>query len=253
MTVTRKALFAAALLALAGAGPLTPTASVDEVLDALDVRKADLQSFSADLKQTQQNLQAGSKVVYSGHATFQFRPDGDARMALVLDTKQKQDAPPVPNKKEYLLDGGWVTDRDHPLKNEVRRQVAPAGEKVNLFQLGKGAIPLPIGQDKRQVYAQFTVKKEPAANDDPPRTVHLSLVPKAGTSLARQFSSLDFWVDLGQRLPVKIETVNAHQTEAQTNELSNLTVNRPVNDAAFTLAPLPPNWKTHDEPLRPGQ
>ncbi len=43
-------------------------------------------------------------------------------------------------RKEYLLNDGWLIDRDYRGKNEANRQITKPGEKVNLFQLGKGAI-----------------------------------------------------------------------------------------------------------------
>src|SRR5205814_1317034 len=127
--------------------------------------------------------------------------------------------------KEYLLDGGWLIDRDYRAKNEVRRQIARAGEKVNLFQLGKGPFPLPIGQDKKDVHEQFEVTKLPPAKDDPAGAVHLQLTPKEKTDFARKFSRIDVWVDQHTKMPVRIETIDRNQTTDRQTDLEKMKVN----------------------------
>ena len=245
---------AALMLAAAGAGPLSGASSVDDVLDAMQAR-GDLKSFTADVAQEQKDGIHGYDTTVRGTAVFQMRPGGDARLHLVFNTKQKAGRATVKSKKEYLLDGGWLTDRDYPTKNETRRQVVQPGQKLNLFELGKGPFPLPIGQDKAKVRLQFDVAKAPPDKDDPPHTIHLTLTPKPGTDLARQFQTVDFWVDTAQRMPVRIETVDARAVNDQVTDLTNLKVNPPVTDGDFalpapdeSLPPLDRKWTFDERP-----
>ena len=261
----RSALLAVMVAAL-GTGsappPLTPASSVDEVLDAMQARSADLTSFTAGVTQTQVDVQSDTTVLYKGTVTFQFLPTtaggggGGANMHLTLNTKQIGTAAPIAAKKEYLLAGGWLTDRDYPTKTETVRQVVRPGQTVNLFQLGKGPFPLPIGQSRASVEAQFDVRKLPPAKGDPAGAIHLQLTPKKGSSFERQFLTVDFWVDAKQRLPVRVETLDRGGTSDQTNDLTGVTVNGPVGPAEFTLTPLPTAavagqraWTTNTIPL----
>ena len=57
-----------------------------------------------------------------------------------------------------------------------------------------------------------TVKKIPAGKDDSVGTVHLNLLPKKGSSFARQFKSIDVWVDAKSHFPSRIETLDNNQT-----------------------------------------
>jgi outer membrane lipoprotein-sorting protein len=234
---TRLGWLAALAVATAGAGPLTDKSSIDDVLDAMQARGGDLKSFTADVAQTMKDDVHGYDTTFRGKATFQALPGGDARLHLVFDMKQKGKHAAVPSKKEYLLQDGWLTDRDYPTNNETRRQVVQPGQKLNLFQLGKGPFPLPIGQNRQQVHLQFDVTRDPPDKDDPPHTIHLTLTPKPDTDLARQFQTIDFWVDTDQRMPVRIETVDSRGVNDQVTDLTNLKVNPPVNDGDFTLPP----------------
>ena len=232
---------AALALLTAGAGPLTPASTVDDVLDAMQAR-VDLRSFTADVSQTLKDTTHGYDTTFAGKAWFQIPAGGEARLRVAFDTKQKGKKPPVPNRKEYLLEGGWLTDRDFSLKNETKRQVVRPGDKLNLFELGKGPFPLPIGQSKAEVRKQFTVAQVPPAKGDPANTIHLALTPKPDSTFARQFSYVDFWVDVSQQMPVRIETVDAHGVNDQVTDLTNLKVNPPLTAAAFALQPVT-GWK----------
>ena len=225
--------------------------AVDGVLNALQNSGQHLHAFTADLALTETDTVMGTGTVRNGRVWYQLQPDGTARLHVVFNDKSMNDKPAQPEKKEYLLDGPWLVDRDYPAKVEARRQIAHAGEKVNLFQLGKGPFPLPIGQDPAEVKSLFAVTRVEPAGDDPPGTDHLKLTPKPGTDFARKIYALDVWVDRKQGMPVRIETVDAPQTTDRQTDLKNLRVNPTpgVGDGDFALPPLGPGWNQHDEPL----
>jgi outer membrane lipoprotein-sorting protein len=239
------------LAATAGAGPLSTKSTDDDVLDAMHDRGSTLKSFKADVTQKQVDSLA-NEVTYKGHVAFESLAGGDARLHFLIDTKKKGKGPErkVP-PREYLLANGWLTDRDYSLQNETRRQVVRPGQKIDLFSLGKGPFPLPIGQDRAQVRRLFDVSRPPADKDDPdpPHTIHLQLTPKDGTDLARRFTTIDFWVDTDQQMPVRIET-HAPNGDDQTTDLLNLKLNTPVSDGDFTPEPLKGKWNTHEEPIQ---
>jgi hypothetical protein len=230
---------------------LAPDSSIDEVLDALQARGQNLKEFVADVQLTNTDITMDDSTKRVGTVWYQVKSEGDARMHIVFDKviagdKTRND------RKEYLLEDGWALDRDYRAKNEVRYQIARPGEKMNLFQLGKGAFPLPIGQDKSEVHSLFDVSRVPGDKDDPPATIHLQLKPKAKTDFERKFSVIDVWVDVVTKMPVRIATKDRNETNEQRTDLTNVKVNpKPgLTDEKFTMQPIDENgWNRHEEPL----
>ena len=227
---------------------------IDQVLDELHARGGTLKEFAADITQADTDTIMGNITTKTGKVWYQVKPDGSVRLRILFDKKQVGSKPAHDERREYLLDNGWLIDRDYPDKIETNRQVSQPGEKVNLFQLGKGPLPLPIGQDKKDVHDQFDVTLLPPAQGDPSDTVHLQLKPKPGTDLARKFTTLDFWINRKLAMPIRIETLDAKQSMDQVIDLQNLNVNPApgLKDADFT----PPSidkesgWNRHDEPFQ---
>src|SRR5688572_871542 len=207
-----------------GGGQLSADSSVDEILDALDRRGRDLKSFTADVRLTETDDTTALSSTRAGAVAFQNKGDGDARMRVVFDTKE-DGSRQFDEKLEYVLDNGWLIDRNYKKRIEVRRQVLKPGEKVNLLRLGEGPFPLPIGQKKQDVHEQFDVEKVAPAEGDPPSTVHLRLSPKKGTDLAKRFSAIDVWVDPKSEMPSRIDTLDANEAVSRSTELTNLRVN----------------------------
>lgn len=229
---------------LADEAPLPANATMDQVLDALDQRGKTLQSFSADLSDTTGDPALGNEQTRTGMIWFQHRGEGNDRIRVLFD-KLIIGRIAQAQKHEYLLEGPWLIDRNYDQKVEVKRQVLKPGEKINLLKLGEGPFPLPIGQDKQKVKELFDVTMPDPAKDDPPNTIHVSLVPRQGTELANKFTSIDVWVDRTLRMPVVIETLDAAGSAQHRTELKNLHLNPPggLSDKDFSLPPIDDkNW-----------
>ncbi|HSV14332.1 MAG TPA: hypothetical protein VLI90_08735 [Tepidisphaeraceae bacterium] len=236
----------------ADSATLRPDAGMDEVLEALHERGQNLKEFVADVTLIDNDLIMSTQTTRTGKVWAQFKPGGDARLHARFDKRIEEGKPPQNDLKEYSLDDGWLVDRDYRAKNEVRRQVAAPGEKVNLFQLGKGPFPLPIGQEVKSVHEQFDVTKVEPAKDDPPGAIHLQLTPKEKTDLARKFQVIDVWVDPATRMPVRIKTIDHNQTTERQTDFTNVKVNPTpgLTDADFKLPPIDQSgWQRHEEAL----
>ncbi len=239
----------------AAPAPAAPAASaaadtsVDAVLDALDQRGQGLKSFDANVKlaETDESTQLSSTRL--GHVWFQKKPGDDARLRVLLD--KKEDKTRIVNEKiEYLLDGGWLDDRDYNKRIEVRRQILKPGEKINLLKLGEGPFPLPIGQKKEEVKKVFDVTKVKPEKDDPAGTVHLQLKPIKGTQFSRKFSAIDVWVDTKTSMPRRIDTLDPKETTTRSTELTDVRINPELTDADFKLEKIQPEiWNVHEEPF----
>lgn len=230
-------------------GKISAESTVDQILDALDARGQDLKSFSADVSLTEGDAALANEVTRRGKVIYQSRDGKQPRLRVTFnerDTGQRV----FQEKIEYLLEDGWLTDRNYDKKVEVRRQVLKPDEKVDLLKLGEGPFPLPIGQKKEAVHEQFDVKKVKPAKDDPKDSVHVQLTPKQGTQFARKFDVIDVFVDPRTNMPARIDT--AQGETVRTTELKNFTPNPDpaLRDADFTLPAIDKGtWDLHEEPF----
>ncbi|HYE17849.1 MAG TPA: hypothetical protein VEA69_05365 [Tepidisphaeraceae bacterium] len=237
------------------AAPLAPDADLDTVLDALHKRGEGLKDFSADVKLTTSSDQDGSGTEQAGTVVYQNRENATARVRVSFATSTTiNDAgkagTTVKKPLDYMLQDGWLTDRDYTKKLEVRRQVLRPGQQMNLLKLGEGPFPLPIGQPKEEVKKQFDVTKPAASADDPKNTIHLVLTPKPGTQFAKRIKTLHVYVDRDSHFPTRIEA-NEKSQSTRSTELTNLKINAGVADADFALEDISKQtgWNRSEEPF----
>lgn len=227
---------------------LSQQSSVDDVLDALDARGKDLSALSADVAKSERDESLGEDTeTRIGKVVYQRLPDGATRIRATFDQVKIGDRT-RDDRVEYLLDNGVLIDRTYRSKVEARRIVHRPGQKLNLFKLGEGPFPLPIGQSKANVHAEFEVTQLPPADSDPPNTLHVSLVPKPETQLSRRFKAIEVWVDLADHMPRRIETLDSRGTTRTRTDLSNVRLNEPLTDDRFALEKIDPNqWQITEE------
>ncbi len=231
-----------------GGGTLSPNSSLEQILDALHQRGVGLKDFGGDVSLAETDALTGDTQTYTGKVWFQDKGGGDARIRVRFDKKQIGKRVDEQSKLEYLLDNGWLVERDYKRKLQVDRQVLRPGEKVNLLKLGEGPFPLPIGQPREEVLRMFEVKKLPTEQDDPKGTVHVQLTPKPGTQFAKKFSLIDVWIDPANNFPRKIKTLDQNQTEIRSTDLSNIQVNQGLGDPQFTLEKVE-GWTVRSEAM----
>jgi len=254
--LNRKTMWLGLVMVVAGiaAGEkLTATSSSDAVLDALHDRGTDLKDFTADVVLREIDNDTGLASSRTGKIAYQAKgTPGDARLHVVFTQKQEENANPRAEKIEYLLDNGWLIDRDYKRQTETKRQVLRPGQKVNLLKLGEGPFPLPIGQEKIEVYRQFDVSQSPLPPGDKNNLPHVTLTPKPGTDLAKRFATIDVWVDPATNMPTLIRTVDVNKTATRETELSNFHINESgaAIDPEFVLEKVDPNvWTVREEPF----
>jgi outer membrane lipoprotein-sorting protein len=245
-------LFGWAWFAAAEVPIIKPDSDLDSVLDALDARGRDLKDFSADVELHTVDDRTGEDSAQIGKVVYQNKGSGDARIKVSFDTKRVEsgDGKQVTQKQrlDYVLDGGWLTDRDYQKKLEVKRQVLRPGQKMDLLKLGQGPFPLPIGQPKEEVKKQFDATKIAPAKDDPAGTAHVKLVPKSGTQFAKRFKQIDVFVDVKNDMPSRIDTTEKAGGTTKTTELKNVKLNEGVADDAFKLPEIE-GWNRREEPF----
>jgi hypothetical protein len=250
--------------------PSAPTdgdISTNDLLDRMHTLGETLTSLRANIEMETSDGQSGAVSARTGNFLLQKRGEGDSRARvsleklIIIDDNDKRKV--IPEEVEYLLEGDWVIDRvygrsenDPGGRRETRRQIRKPGEKVDLLKLGEGPFPLPIGQPRDSVRAQFEVTRLP---DDPekPGLVGLELRPREQTRLAKRFHQIVIWIDQNDAMPRIIETVSADilinpdtgkqelvaGTESKKTTLSDVKINQPVADGDFKLEPIDvSNW-----------
>lgn len=228
-------------------------AAVDTVLHQLEQSGKNLREFTGRIKLIETDNTLLQETVRVGNVWYQKRPDGSTRIRVLLDRRLSEDQKRAfPEKIEYLLDGPWLIDRNYQTHNEVRRQVLKPGQKLDLFKLGEGPLPMPIGQNPQDVHRLFEVKLIPAAKGDPANTVHLQLIPKPDTDLAHKFAAVDAWVDQKSHMPTRIDMLDVKKQTTRSTELKDLVVNpaKALSDADFALPNIDnDHWNRHIDTL----
>jgi outer membrane lipoprotein-sorting protein len=218
---------------------LSTKSSLDDVLDALDARGQNLQDFTADIKLSDSDNVQGNTTASIGTVVFQRKPNGDARIRVHFTLRQDDNGQTTRHEHDYSLENGVLVERQYEEKKQINRRVLKPGQKLDLFKLGQGPFPLPLGQKKEDVEELFDAKKIDPAPGDPPGTVHVQLTPKPDSQFARDFSVIDIWVDDQTNMPARIQTVDANNTATKTTDLTHIRLNTGVSDPQFAAPPLP--------------
>ena len=233
--------------------PLAPDAPLDAVLDALNERGKGLKDFSADVALHTVDNRTGEDSAQIGKVVYDAGSGGGSRIKVSFDKKETEtgDGKRMTQKQrlDYVLENGWLTDRDYQKKLEVRRQVLKPGQQMDLLKLGEGPFPLPIGQDKVEVKKQFDVSKVPPTADDPKGTIHVKLAPRAGSQFEKRFRQIDVFVDTKTAMPARIDTVERAGTTRST-EFKDLKLNTGVKAEDFALPNIDAEgWNRREEPF----
>lgn len=221
---------------------------VERILDALHARGEGLKDLSADVSLAETDSLTGDTTTLTGRAWYKPVDDGQGRLRIVFDMKKVGERQDRQFKQEYLLDRGWLIERDYRRKIQVDRQVLKPGQKMNLLKLGEGPFPLPIGQSRDDVLKLFEAARVDPAAGDPPQTVRVRLTPRPQTRFARRFRTIDVWVGVADHFPRRIETVDVRQTEVKTTDLDNIRLNTGLDDRHFTLEKVE-GWTLKSEPM----
>ncbi len=149
---------------------------------------------------------------------------------------------------DIIFDGRWLIDRNGRSKVFRETRLAEPGQPFNPLKLGQGPIPIPIGQDPREVRREFIVSLPPARpvaaagravprpKPTSARLIHLRLTPRHRNMFT--FARLDFWINTALKLPVKIVRLNPDGAPT-TVTLIRIQINHPLHHVFPVHPPLP--------------
>lgn len=230
------------VLGWVGGLTLAETTVVDRVLQQLHDRGNDLKTLSADVELKTADTELGDPDwdTRIGRLVVERQPDGNTRLRVTFLRRER--GPRVEQaRREYVLDGEKLIERDYPEKRQVVRVVRKPGEKLDLFRLGEGPFPLPIGQPTEQVRKEFDVRE---ARPDKPENglTYIELIPYKDRPMAERFSFILVGVNT-DGWPVFVQTLDKNGVQSTEARLSNLRVNDPVDSKSFDLEPIDDSWK----------
>ena len=199
----------------------------------------------------------GETMLYTGKVYYQASAgDQPARFRIHFDTVREgtgEKAKTFKSVEDFVFDGAWLTTRKEKIKQQVRYQVAPPGEKIDALQLGKGPFPVPFGQKAETVLKYFTVETRPAKDSDPPGTDYIKMTARPERKGELSVVWLEMYVQRdGQKHPGLPVRIVAEDRSENRKTVQFETVQTPARHAGdtFTLAVPGADWEVRVEPYR---
>lgn len=195
---------------------------VGQLLDALETADRDIRQLSAKILYEREYALAGDVQIRDGDVAFvvRERPDGSAgrAFAVVFETTIVGERS-EPDGRTFVFDGEWLTERIPEEKLLLRRQVAPPGADFDPLRIGEGPLPLPLGQKKDDILANYEAKLRQAEDGLEDRDdlvtftkgcAQLMLVPNEARAKEDDFEEIRLWYkrDEAGLLPRMAMTIN---------------------------------------------
>ncbi|MBA4029004.1 MAG: hypothetical protein C0475_07700 [Planctomyces sp.] len=158
----------------------------------------------------------------------------------------------------FVFDGAWLAEIDGLGRVFIRRLLAGPGSDSDPTRIGRGPVPLPIGQKRDEMARAFELHAtDPLDGLDGPGvtesllrllegTEQLRLRPRPGTREAGNFRDIRVWYRSRDLLPVYAQARNTDDTQAAVF-LVGLTANAALSPERFsTEPPREPGWQVSE-------
>ncbi len=203
-----------------------------------------LESFDALVEETQRRygrfVMERSDAITTPASTPEPTPKsppslGARRFALYFDEFVDGSGRSDRSIDHWIYSDGWLCEQDYRNKSFTKRQIVAPGETLDPLALGEGPIPIPMGQKRADVLARFDVSEQEIPQDIPllgslQNVAGLRLVPKPGTSLAKDTLAIELFYD---RTTLALTGVVSRE---KNGNLTVARINAPVVNGAVTEA-----------------
>ncbi len=232
--------------------------SAESVLDRLEAQGKSMKDFSASATVEKYEALTDEKEIRRGRVVVDGPVGAKRRIGLVVDEYIDSTGRGSPDGRRYIFADGWLGEFDVARRQLIRRQIAREGELVDPLRVGDGPFPVPLGQPRAEIAREFivtlgTLPEAPifkTLQGKPEALVALKLVPRAGTSMARDTAAMTIVFDEATLAPVAIEVmqVNGDATRAI---FRSAKMDAGLDEAARALLTPPPTegWKIDLRPL----
>lgn len=223
---------------------------LDTILDRLESNGKNLVDMKARLKKQEiETFPVPETQSQEGEIMF-IRREPDSRFLVRFDKLTVggivKDTPR--DRQWFAFDGRWLIERNDNLRRVIRREAVAKGQRVDVFKLGNGPFPLPIGQSRQDMLSNFEIKLKPPVPGDPPQTDHLECIPRKESEVAERFRRVDFFVDQKLELPIRIDAVEKRDEVELRVEFSDVRLNSGLPASSFELE-IPGDYAVTEEPL----
>ncbi|HEX42893.1 MAG TPA: hypothetical protein ENN81_12675 [Phycisphaerales bacterium] len=204
---------------------------VDDVLAQLQAKTSKLTSYEAGIIYRFKQPLLESESLRRGVLHY---AKYDQRTFLRIDFQTlKQDQEPEQRYRElYIFDGVWLTVLNYQVKSAKRHQLAEEDKPADAFNLASENLPV-IGFTRiTDLKREFEVRLVEERNPEKSGLIRLHLRTKPQSKYKDDYTSLDFWMDAKDGLPVKIVAFSPEE-EVYEIELVEPKINLGVNRRVF--------------------
>jgi hypothetical protein len=159
--------------------------AVEKVLDRLEKKGEALKDIEANVDYEKVDPTLDERTKYSG--VLRFRQHEPNPLFFIRFDKRIRNRRVKREKQWHVFDGRWYLDARERTKQINKQEIVRAGERLEVFRIGKGPFPLPFGQKKADIVRECTVKLVPVGKEAPPKFKgdHLELTPRPNTEMDR--------------------------------------------------------------------
>ncbi len=214
---------------------------VDAVLEQLNKKTRELTSYQCRIEHKYIQSLLESQATRKG-VLYYMRSGGKSALRVNFETLQQEDEKEQKAVEQYIvLDGAWLTYRDHEFKGiwlvhidyrmeEVKYyQLAEPGDPnkpTDVFELASKNLPM-LGFTKTQeLKKQFEVELVEQKNAEAKDFTQVRLKVKPNSVYKDDFLSIDFWIEKKVGLPTKFRAIKT-EPEAPDGDIEEIKFLKP--------------------------
>ena len=190
-----------------------PTA--DELLTKLEKAGDNLHDLTAKVLYLKSDALVGDEQRREGRLYFRVlrgKKNGKSTMQrqfAIEFTRRWIDDREESDNRVYIFDGHWFVEKLPAEKQIFKREVVAPGQTFDPMAIGEGPFPIPIGQKKSEILANYTARViAPGEGSLEDHTWHLQLVRKDEAKARLKVAQLDLWYLRQNLLPVQAEALD---------------------------------------------
>ena len=229
--------------------PTLPPVTAQDWLDLIEKKAASIKTLRAKVRYDRVQELQGDEQRRFGTLVFVTGPPAKFSVRF-----HRMIADETPRKLDnaYTFDGKWLVERDNLAKKFIKLQVVSPDaddERTDPLALGAGPFAVPLGAKKELMLKRFNVKLVKPGEDDPPNTVHLSLVAKAGRDI--EYEDIDLWYDRKTLVPARASARQPGTEEVHIYHLTEVQLDEEVKPTEIdTAEPKGRGWHVEITPWK---
>jgi len=192
------------------AGPVADTNSVEKILDKLNNKTKELQSYRAQLEYGFSQPLLESASLREG-VLYYARDDKKSWLRINFQTLKQDDEKQQKYIEQFIFDGIWLTHIDYQTRTAKRHQLTEPNKPVDAFDFVSSNLPI-VGFTKiEDLKKQFDVHLVEQSMNESLVFIQLHLKVKPDSAYKDDYISIDFWLDKKLYLPARVVAVSTEE------------------------------------------